>query len=217
VELHTLAPDAPAAAVERWDRFVADAPDATFFHRAGWRDVLVRSFGHAPHFLYAEEGGEIVGVLPLARMRSLLFGDALISTPFCVYGGVATARADVRHALEEAAVALGVKLGVDHVEFRNLQPRRADWVQHATHATFRKAIVADPDANLLAIPRKQRAEVRKGMERPPRGGAHDRHRSHVGPVRDERAPARYARVRAALLPRPHAGVRARLRVLPRAP
>ena len=165
MELHTLAPDAPAAAVERWDRFVADAPDATFFHRAGWRDVLVRSFGHAPHFLYAEEGGEIVGVLPLARMRSLLFGDALISTPFCVYGGVATARADVRHALEEAAVALGVKLGVDHVEFRNLQPRRADWVQHATHATFRKAIVADPDANLLAIPRKQRAEVRKGMER----------------------------------------------------
>lgn len=165
MELHTLPPDAPAAAVERWERFVERCPEATFFHRAGWRDVLVHAFGHAPHFLYAEEGGEIVGVLPLARMKSLLFGDALVSTPFCVYGGVATEREDVRHALEEAAVALGTRLGVDHVEFRNLQPRRADWVQHASHATFRRAIEADPEKNLLAIPRKQRAEVRKGMER----------------------------------------------------
>ncbi len=139
--------------------------EATFFHRAAWRQVLARSFGQRPYFLYAESGGEIRGVLPLARQKSLLLGDALVSTPFCVYGGVAAAAPAARAALEQAAIELGERLGVDHVEFRNLEPRRDDWVRLASHATFRRAIHADPERNLLDIPRKQRAEVRKGIER----------------------------------------------------
>ena len=34
--------DADAA---RWDAFVAQCPEATFFHRAGWRRVIEDSFG----------------------------------------------------------------------------------------------------------------------------------------------------------------------------
>ncbi len=157
--------DATAELVARWDRFVLASDEGTFFHRAAWRRVLDGTFGHTPHFLYAESGGEIRGVLPLARQKSLLFGDALISAPFCVYGGVAAADAEARAALEQAAVELGERLGVDHVEFRNLRPRRDDWERHESHATFRRAIHADAEQNLLDIPRKQRAEVRKGIER----------------------------------------------------
>ena len=165
VNLHTLELDADQATVERWERFVAACPEATFFHRAAWRRVLAATFGHRPYFLYAEENGEIRGILPLARQKSLVFGDALISAPFCVYGGVATTHEPARRVLEDAAAALGERLGVDHVEFRNLQPRRDDWERHSHNCTFRKAIDADPEKNLLAIPRKQRAEVRKGIER----------------------------------------------------
>jgi FemAB-related protein (PEP-CTERM system-associated) len=165
VNLHALDLDADAATVERWERFVAGCPEATFFHRAAWRRVLAETFGQRPYFLYAEESGEIQGVLPLARQKSLVLGDALVSTPFCVYGGVAATSDRARALLEQAAVELGEKLGVDHVEFRNLRPRRDDWERHASHATFRKAISPDPEQNLLAIPRKQRAEVRRGIER----------------------------------------------------
>src|SRR5262249_43295877 len=91
--------------------------------------------------------------------------DALVSAPFCVYGGVAAAEPAARTALEEAAVELGERLGVGHVEFRNLAPRRDDWVRRTSLATFRKAIAADPERNLLGIPRKQRAEVRKAIDR----------------------------------------------------
>jgi len=149
----------------RWERFVAGSPDATFFHRAPWRGVIARTFGHEPHYLVAEEGGAIEGVLPLARQRSLIFGDALVSTPFCVYGGVAASTEAARAALEMTAVALGEQMGVDHVEFRNRRPRRDDWVRLSVNVTFRKPIDPDPEKNLLAIPRKQRAEVRKGIER----------------------------------------------------
>ena len=76
-----------AADTARWDAFVTACPEATFFHRAGWAEVLRLAFGHNAHFLYAEADGVIQGVLPLGHIRSRLFGNALISTPFCVLGG----------------------------------------------------------------------------------------------------------------------------------
>jgi FemAB-related protein (PEP-CTERM system-associated) len=165
VNVSELESRADAALVARWDAFVSACPEATFFHRAAWRTVLREAFGQRTYFLYAEADGRIQGVLPLARQKSVLFGDALISTPFCVYGGVAAEHAEARAALERAAVELGERLGVDHVEFRNLVPRRDDWVRRTGFATFRREIAADPDTNLLQIPRKQRAEVRKAIER----------------------------------------------------
>src|SRR5688572_7516095 len=73
----------------RWDAFVNSTASATFFHRAGWKTVLEKAFGHRTHFLLAQAGGVIEGVLPLAEIKSRLFGHALISLPFAVYGGIA--------------------------------------------------------------------------------------------------------------------------------
>src|SRR5215470_16602448 len=84
----------------RWDKFVAGCGDATFFHRAGWKTVIEREFGHRTHFLYAEAGGRIEGVLPLAEVKSLLFGHTLVALPFCVYGGIAAATSRARDALD---------------------------------------------------------------------------------------------------------------------
>ena len=56
--------------VKRWDNFVSHCSEATFFHRAGWKTVIERAFGHKTWFLYAESGGEIQGVLPLAEISS---------------------------------------------------------------------------------------------------------------------------------------------------
>ena len=68
----------------RWDAFVFRCPVATFFHRAGWQEVIADVFGHRTWFLYAERDGEIVGVLPLAQVKSLLFGNSMASLPFAV-------------------------------------------------------------------------------------------------------------------------------------
>jgi len=71
-----------AANEARWDAFVMGCPQATFFHRAGWQAVLNHVFRHETHFLYAEVDGAIEAVLPLARVKSLLFGHSLVSLPF---------------------------------------------------------------------------------------------------------------------------------------
>ncbi len=152
-----------AATAARWDAFVAGCADATFFHRAGWLEVIAGVFGHAAHFLYAERDGAIVGVLPLARNRSLLFGDSLVSLPFAVYGGVAASDAAAAAALEAEAERLAQALGVGHLELRNVKARHPEWPTQDLYFTFRKALFADAEDNMRAIPRKQRAMVRKGI------------------------------------------------------
>jgi FemAB-related protein (PEP-CTERM system-associated) len=149
----------------RWDAFVDGCAEATFFHRSGWREIIESVFGHRTHYLIAARGERIVGVLPLAEVRSLLFGHALSSLPFAVYGGAAVVEPQARAALHEAAVALAQRLGVQHLELRNRQPTEPAWPRQDLYVTFRKAIAPDADANLLAIPRKQRAMVRKGIQR----------------------------------------------------
>ncbi len=153
--------DADAA---RWEAFVDVCADATFFHRLGWRDIIENEFRHRTHYLVAERGGELVGVLPLAQVKSRLFGNALTSMPFGVYGGPATLDAQASAALIDSAAELARSLGVDHLELRNRSPRRADWPRQDLYVTFRKALEPDVEANMLAIPRKQRAMVRKGIK-----------------------------------------------------
>jgi len=152
------------ADIERWDLFVQRCSEATFFHRAGWKEVIEQSFGHKTHFLFAEREGVIEGVLPLGHVNSLLFGNNLVSLPFCVYGGIAAENNAARAALQQAACALADRLGVDSLEMRNLQLRNENWPAKDLHVTFRKEIDSDPEVNMMAIPRKQRAMVRKGIK-----------------------------------------------------
>ncbi len=149
----------------RWDAFVAACTEATFFHRVGWREIFGDVFRHRTHYLLAERGDQVVGVLPLVQLRSWLFGHSLVSLPFAVYGGVATSDAQAREALHRHAVELGRELGVDHLELRNIAPAEPQWPRQDLYVTFRKQLLPDVEANMLAIPRKQRAMVRKGIQR----------------------------------------------------
>lgn len=158
-----LSPKDPANA-RLWDEFVLACPQATFFHRAGWQRVIAEVFRHDTYFLYTESEGRISGVLPLAHVHSLLFGNSLVGLPFAVYGGVAAATPQEADALEAEAQNIARRLGVAHLELRNQQPRHADWPAQDLYVTFRKEILADEEANMLAIPRKQRAMVRKGIK-----------------------------------------------------
>ena len=150
---------------ERWDRFVFACPDASFFHRIGWREIFEDVLRHRTHYLLAERGEQIVGVLPLVQLKSLLFGHSLVSLPFAVYGGVAATDPQARTALHRLAIELARELGAEHLELRNVTPAEPEWPRQELYVTFRKALLPDVEANLLAIPRKQRAMVRKGIQR----------------------------------------------------
>lgn len=159
ITVRTLTDDA----LEAWDAFVYATPEATFFHLGAWKGIIESVFRHKTHFLMAEQGGRVVGVLPLAQVKSRLFGHAMTSLPFCVYGGpVGTPEAV--DALETEADRIARQAGAQHLEYRMLEARHPDWPRQDLYVTFRKAIDPDVEANMMAIPRKQRAMVRKGIK-----------------------------------------------------
>ena len=156
-----------AASEAAWDRFVDVMPAATFFHRAAWARVIETAFGHTTYFSYAERDGAITGILPLGRVKTMLFGDTLISVPFCVYGGPVAADAESEAALMAHADVVLQKTGAKALELRHMteQPAAEGWIERPDlYVTFRKPIDADHELNMKAIPRKQRAMVRKGIQ-----------------------------------------------------
>jgi FemAB-related protein (PEP-CTERM system-associated) len=149
---------------QRWDEFVLAHPGGTFFHLAAWKRVLERAFRHPTHYLIAERGRTVTGVLPLTHVKSLLFGSSLISNAFAVQGGPIAADDDSRRALEGEAVRLMEALAVPVLELRDFSASRSDWPSRTgLYATFRRGLDPTVEHNLKAIPRKQRAMVRKGM------------------------------------------------------
>ena len=147
-----------------WDQFVLQCPSASFFHRAGWQKIIRDVFAHDTYFLFAAKNDQFQGVLALGHVNSWLFGNSLVGLPFAVYGGVAASNAEAAAALEHEAQQIAQRLGVDHLELRNIDLRHADWPTQDLYVTFRKEILAEEEANMLAIPRKQRAMVRKGIK-----------------------------------------------------
>lgn len=149
----------------RWDSFVLECPEASFFHRAGWQRVIARSFGHRTHYLFATRDGAIKGVLPLVEIRSRLFGHSLISNAFCVSGGPVATEEGARAVLDAKAEEILKECGAQYLEYRNPPKSKDAWSSRVgLYAGFSGPLPAAEDANLKQIPRKQRAVVRKAIE-----------------------------------------------------
>lgn len=149
---------------QRWDQYVEVSDKATFFHLSAWQRVIQQAFSHKTYYVFAEQEGEISGILPLVHVKSLLFGNTLISNAFCVYGGIVASNDQAFQELQNYAQKLARELDVDCLEMRNRQKLHADWPHKQLYVTFRKELDADHEKNMSAIPRKQRAMVRAGIK-----------------------------------------------------
>ena len=154
------------AELRRIEAFVQDHPHATPFHRPAWLLASAAGTGNRAHALLAERCGEIAAYLPLTEIHSPLFGRMLASSGFAVGGGLLShddvSGASIFAALEE----LAQRLSCPAIELRGggLPQRRAGWsIKRDSHCGFIQPLAADDAAQLVQIPRKQRAEVRKGL------------------------------------------------------
>jgi len=110
-----------------WDDYVFRHPAATLCHLYGWGKVIRGTYGHPAYYLVAETDdkerrGTIRGVLPLVHIKSLLFGNSLVSMPFLNYGGLLADDEHTEKLLFEEAMRLGRKLRVRNLQFRHIHP-----------------------------------------------------------------------------------------------
>jgi FemAB-related protein (PEP-CTERM system-associated) len=149
------------------EAYVAAHDGATPFHSARWGRAIEAATGHRWHPLVArDEGGTITGLLPLHHIRSRLFGSALVSSGFAVGGGILADDDVTAEALAIAARNLAASLGLSSIELRGGREPAGWAVARDSHLGFARPLAADDEAELAAIPRKHRAEVRKGLAAP---------------------------------------------------
>jgi FemAB-related protein (PEP-CTERM system-associated) len=148
--------------VRRIEGFVAEAR-ASLFHRPAWLKAVAVGTGQRAAGLVAERMGVITGWLPLTEVRSALFGKALASSGFGVGGGICAANEAAVCALAEAGEDYAVRGGFAGIELRG-GPIPQGWAAwDDKHCGFERPLARDDAAELTAIPRKARAEVRKGL------------------------------------------------------
>ncbi|QZD88159.1 FemAB family XrtA/PEP-CTERM system-associated protein [Qipengyuania psychrotolerans] len=149
--------------VQRIEAFVAEL-SGTAFHRPSWLRAIETGTGQNALGLVTERTGAITGWLPLSDIHSPLFGRALVSSGFGVGGGVLCADEGSVAPLCAAAVELAQRHGATSIELRS-ELAVEDWqFVEGKHAGFEAGLAGDDEAQLLAIPRKARAEVRKGLK-----------------------------------------------------
>lgn len=149
-----------AEEVARLEDFVAAYSGSTPFHRPAWSIAIERGCGAKPHFIAAERDGNLIAILPMHEVRSPVFGNAFVSSGFAVGGGIL---GDVP-ALAEEALLLAKQLGCPTIELRGGMMPLSGWkIDKETYLGFRQDLENDDEAQLLAIPRKQRAEVRRAI------------------------------------------------------
>ena len=148
----------------RIERFVAER-DGTVFHRPLWLCAVEQGTGNRALGLIVERGGEVTAWLPLSLVHSPLFGRALVSSGFAVEGGILATRDRDIEMLCRAVQELAQRMACPTVELRG-GSAASDW-QTVTdsHCAFSAPLAEDDEAQLLSIPRKARAEVRKGLKR----------------------------------------------------
>lgn len=147
----------------RIEGFVRDN-GGSLFQRPLWLQAVERGTGQAATGLVAEKLGTVTGWLPLSSVQSPLFGRALVSSGFGVGGGVLADSPDIAGALCRAVQEYAVRTSHASIELRG-GAIPADWDSwDDRHANFAADLADDDEAQLLWVPRKQRADIRKSLD-----------------------------------------------------
>src|SRR3990170_7694682 len=129
----------------RWDEYVGRSAVAACYHLAGWKDVIEKSFGHSAYYLLSESSdGETNGILPLIHLKSLLFGNFMISLPYLNYGGICADSDEIENRLFEEAISLADEKRAHHIEFRHTHHLRRALPSKTTKVSMRLGLLQGP-------------------------------------------------------------------------
>ncbi len=156
-----------AAESQAWDAFVLAHPQSTVYHLAVWRNVIGEAYNHDPFYLAAahSDSKEISGVLPLFHLKSLVFGNQLVSIPFFDMGGVLANGPEEEDALVAEAVRVGKAMNVKVLELRHHRQLSSFVLDSAKTHKARMLLELPPSAELLmkGFKSKLRSQINKAL------------------------------------------------------
>jgi serine/alanine adding enzyme len=161
-----------------WDSYVREHPQAGVYHLSGWRSAIEGAYGYPTYYLMAVASNAdgstaphaVQGLLPLIHMRSLFFGNHLISMPFFDSAGIVCATPQAGRCLAQAALRLGKRLGVQSVELRQNGPLPAPVLSEtepaAAGATEKVRMLLELPATSAELMASFKSKVRSQVKNP---------------------------------------------------
>jgi len=156
IEVVPLAPGDYA----QWDSYMSDKR-ASIYYDTRWIDLIQQVFGQTCHHLVAKQRGEIIGGLPMVQLKSLLFGNFMVSMPYFNYGGLVASSKESASQLLSAGCKLSRDLGCKHFELRFDQPIDASLTERKDKVTMLLDLPPNADELWHAIGSKRRAQVKR--------------------------------------------------------
>lgn len=150
-----------------WNNYVSKQPAATIHHRAEWRELLHKTYDLESFYFFARDKNKhIVGILPLIRLNSHLFGNLLVSMPYFQRGGAVADHPLIEQKLMQTANDQAARLGIDHIEYRDDIPREGLPVQfHKVNMVL--SLPDSEDALWKSFTPKLRAQIRRPQREKP--------------------------------------------------
>jgi serine/alanine adding enzyme len=147
---------------ERWNAYVMKSSMSACYHLTGWKDVIEASFGHKTYYLFAEDrNNEIRGILPLVHLKSVIFGNYMVSLPFFNYGGICADDNEIYGSLlnKGAEVAAEVKAG--HIELRHTRHTEDGLPEKTAKVCMGLSLPRNADDLWESFSSKLRSQIRK--------------------------------------------------------
>jgi len=151
-----------------WNAYVDKSQASSLYHRAEWREIIQKTYAHESFYFVARDTNKkIVGILPLIHLSSRLFGNFLVSMPYCMNGGAIADHPSIEAMLIQQANSHASSIKIDHIEDRdNIQrhelPVRMDKVN---------MILPLPDTSTelwMGYTSKIRAQIKRSQREKPR-------------------------------------------------
>jgi serine/alanine adding enzyme len=144
------------------DSFLQRSDASSIYHDYRWISVIEKSFGHRCYYLVCEEYDEsIAGALPLVQLKSLLFGNFLVSMPYFNYGGVCADKPAVRDLLIDEAIRTAREHGASHIEFRQEHLLDNGFPVKTRKVSMRLGLPQSGVDLWKSLPSKLRSQIRK--------------------------------------------------------
>ena len=105
---------------KKWNEFVKAHSQGRFIHLSLYKDILEKTYKRFKgYFIYAEENGEVLAILPFFKFQNIFFRNKFVSQPFSEYGGILFKENLINEKRLETIQALKEYLSYFLGEYRN--------------------------------------------------------------------------------------------------
>ena len=147
-----------------WDEYVMGSQGSCCYHQPGWKNVIEKSFGNRAHYLLAEDSGKVCGIFPLVQLKSMIFGNFMVSLPYFNYGGICADTPGIEQQLLDQAIKTATDEKAGHIEMRHLRPVGLGLEEKKTKVSMKLELPGTPEELWKSFSSKLRNQINRPLK-----------------------------------------------------